>query len=143
MSTTPTFDPRLIGQTEKTLNVLLARELAGTGVTEPQWIALTLTASAGGGIARDPLAAHIADALHIEQADAQGLLNALAAHGLLEVGNAVDLTDTGRELHTRMKHATAEITNRLWGDLPREDMEAAGRVLTTVLERANSELAGP
>jgi hypothetical protein len=29
----------------------------------------------------------------------------------------------------------------MWGDLPDQDLAAAGRVLTTVLERANAELA--
>ena len=36
MSTTPAFGTQLIGQTEKTLNAILDRQLAGTGVTEPQ-----------------------------------------------------------------------------------------------------------
>jgi hypothetical protein len=35
-----------------------------------------------------------------------------------------------------------EITQRLWGDLPAEDLAIAGRVLGTVLVRANAELAG-
>lgn len=36
------FGPQLIGRTEKALNALLDRELSGTGLTEPQWVALTL-----------------------------------------------------------------------------------------------------
>ena len=36
------FGPRLIGETEKTLNALLCRLLAGTGLTEPQWVTLRL-----------------------------------------------------------------------------------------------------
>jgi hypothetical protein len=30
----------------------------------------------------------------------------------------------------------------MWGDLPPEDLATAGRVLSTVLARANKELAG-
>ena len=36
MSTTPTFGPPLIGQTENALNAILDRQLAGTAMTEPQ-----------------------------------------------------------------------------------------------------------
>ncbi len=51
------------------------------------------------------------------------------------------VTDAGRELQGRIRSTVAEITERMWGDLPAEDLEAAGRVLTTVLKRANDELA--
>jgi hypothetical protein len=30
----------------------------------------------------------------------------------------------------------------MWGDLPEEDLATTGRVLSTILERANAELAG-
>ncbi len=42
MSTTPAFSTQLIGQTEKTLNAILGRLLAPTGLTEPQWVTLTV-----------------------------------------------------------------------------------------------------
>jgi hypothetical protein len=34
-----------------------------------------------------------------------------------------------------------EITGRLWGDLPAEELDVAARVLSTVLKRATAELA--
>ena len=36
------FGPVLVGQTEKTLRALLRRTLAGTGLSEPQWVTLRL-----------------------------------------------------------------------------------------------------
>ena len=45
MSSHPPFSTQVIGQAEKTLNAILQRQLAGTGLTEPQWITLTLTAA--------------------------------------------------------------------------------------------------
>jgi hypothetical protein len=33
-----------------------------------------------------------------------------------------------------------EVTARLWGDLPEADLATAGRVLGTVLDRANAAL---
>jgi hypothetical protein len=37
--------------------------------------------------------------------------------------------------------AVAEITQRLWGDLSPDELAIAGRVLSTVLARANKELS--
>src|SRR4051794_11995002 len=36
------FGPILVGQTEKTLQWLLRHTLAGTGLSEPEWVALRL-----------------------------------------------------------------------------------------------------
>ena len=38
MSTYPVLSARVIGQAEKTMNAILDRLLAGTGLTEPQWV---------------------------------------------------------------------------------------------------------
>jgi hypothetical protein len=51
-------------------------------------------------------------------------------------------TDAGQQLHRQIRTAVSQITQRLWGDLPAEDLATAGRVLSTVLARANAELAG-
>ena len=64
-----------------------------------------------------------------------------AACGADVAGSAVCVTDAGSELHERIRSAVVEITHRMWGDLPADDLAATGRVLTTVLERANAELA--
>jgi hypothetical protein len=53
----------------------------------------------------------------------------------------VTLTDRGQQVHAELRAATTAITQRLWGDLPAEDLATAGRVLDTVLARANVELA--
>ena len=145
MSTTPTFSTQLIGRTEKTLNAILARLLAGTGLTEPQWVTLTLAVRSGGTIDLPVLVSHVADALKISDAEARARMEELAAAQLLVVpdvaGSAVRVTDAGSELHQRIRSAVVEITHRMWGDLAADDLAAAGRVLTTVLERATAELA--
>ena len=46
-----------------------------------------------------------------------------------------------QQLHSRIRTAITEITQRLWGDLPAEDLATAGRVLAIITERANAELA--
>ncbi|HET6870806.1 MAG TPA: hypothetical protein VFH80_33150 [Solirubrobacteraceae bacterium] len=141
MSTTPTFSTQLIGQTEKTLNAILDRLLAGTGLTEPQWVTLTVAVMSGGSIDREAFVSRIASSLRISDRDARARIDELAAAQLFESDDStVAVTDAGKELHARIRGAVVEITDRMWGDLPPEDLAAAGRVLTTVLERANAEL---
>jgi DNA-binding MarR family transcriptional regulator len=135
------FSPQLLGQTEKALNAFLLRELAGTGVTEPQWIALTLTAMTGGTLARGELGQRVANGLQLEEETADAHLQALVAAGLVADQEQPVLTEVGQELWSRVRAFTVAITVRLWGDLPPEDLEAAARVLTTVLDRANALLA--
>jgi DNA-binding MarR family transcriptional regulator len=145
MPTTPTFSARALGETEKALNGILRRELAGTGLTEPQWVILTLTVFSGGTVERDELAGRVAGVFKISQAEAQARIAELATTGLFEApgdeGSPVKVTDAGQQLHARIRSATTQITERLWGDLPAEDLATAGRVLSTVLARADAELA--
>ena len=146
MSTpTPTFGTQIIGQTEKALNAILDRQLAGTELTEPQWVALTIAVMSGGTDDRDSFSSRVAGALKISDAEAQALLAELSTRKLLELpdtdGAPVGPTDAGRQVHGRIRTAIVGITDRLWGDLAPEDLTVAGRVLGTVLERANAELA--
>jgi DNA-binding MarR family transcriptional regulator len=53
----------------------------------------------------------------------------------------ITLTEHGQRLHGQIRAAATQVTDRLWGGLPVEDLATAGRVLDTVLARANAELA--
>jgi hypothetical protein len=143
-TTTPAFGAQILGQTEKALNAILDRQLAGTGLTEPDWITLTLTAASGGTLGRDQLESRVAGALKVSPAMARARIAGLAAGQLLETGGGdepqVTLTDAGRRLHGQIRGAVTEITERMWGDLPAGDLVTAGRVLSVVLARANAEL---
>ena len=146
MTTAPSFSAPLLGQTEKTLNAILDRHLAGTGLTEPQWVTLTLTVASGGAVEHRQLVSRVADALKVSEVEAQARLTELAAAQLLEVrgdeGSLVTVTDAGQRLHAQIRTVVTDITQRLWGDLPSEELATAGRVLSTILARANEELAG-
>jgi hypothetical protein len=146
MTAPPTFSAPIIGQTEKALNAILDRQLAGTGLTEPQWVTLTLTVASGGTVDRGQLIRRVAGALRTSEAEAQARVTELAAAQLLHApdgdGSPVKPTEAGQQLHGRIRTAVTQITQRLWGDLPAEDLATAGRVLSTVLERADAELAG-
>jgi hypothetical protein len=75
MSTAHAFGTPVIGQTEKALNAILARQLAGTGLTEPQWVTLTLTVVSGGTLGRHELAGRVAGVLKVSEAEAHASPN--------------------------------------------------------------------
>ncbi|GAA1848097.1 MarR family winged helix-turn-helix transcriptional regulator [Asanoa iriomotensis] len=133
------FSAQLLGRTEKALNAILDRLLADIGVTEPQWVALTLTITAGDA----PVVAQIAHALKVDEAAARRRLDELADAGLVRVesGGGAVATEEGVARWQRVRAATGPITQQLWGDLPEADLAAAGRVLTTVLARADAVFA--
>jgi hypothetical protein len=139
----PAFGTQTLGETEKALGGILRQQLSGTGLTEPLWVTLTiaLAGTAGGPVDRDELAGRVAGVFKVADAEAQDHLAELAAAGLLADGAEVTVTDAGRRLHARIRAEVAPITERLWGDLPAEDLATAARVLSTILERANAELA--
>ena len=85
MSATPSLSPQVIGQTEKALNAILERLLAGTGLTEPQWVALTLTVMSGGAVDHDQLIGRVAGVLKVSEAQAQARIAELAGAQLVQV----------------------------------------------------------
>lgn len=144
-TTTSTFGPALIGQTEKALNAILDRQLAGTGITEPQWVTLTLTVVSGGDIDRAELIRRVGDATQFSPASVAERITELTAAGFLRDGGdgRLRVTDEGQTRWTQVRTAIGPITQRLWGDLPAEDLAVAGRVLGIVLDRAKAALLGP
>ena len=144
MSSVSTFGTQLIGQTEKALNAILDEQLAGTGLTEPQWVTLTIAVMSRGTIDRAAFVGRVADALKLSPTEAQARVEELTTAQLLERPRGdhsqITVTDAGSQLHTRIRTNVTEITQRLWGDLPAEDLTTAGRVLAAVLDRANAEL---
>jgi len=136
------FSAQLLGRTEKALNAILDQQLAGIGITEPQWVALTLTVT-GGGTATTDVLAKISEALKVDTAEARARVGELADLGLVRVGGdgAGVATDEGTARWQRVREALGPITEQMWGDLPEADLAAAGRVLTVVLARANARLA--
>jgi DNA-binding MarR family transcriptional regulator len=145
MSTAPTFSTQLLGQTEKAANAILGRLLAEPGLTEPQWVTLVITAMSSDALDHGRLADRVANALQVSRPEAEARVAELATAHLLSTPDddhaTVRLTDSGKQLYAETRAATIQVTQRLWGDLPAQDLATAGRVLSTVLARANTELA--
>ncbi|BCJ38402.1 hypothetical protein Athai_59050 [Actinocatenispora thailandica] len=143
MTTTDrTFGTALIGQTEKALNAILDRQLAGTGITEPQWVTLTLAVVGGGDIDRAELVRRVGGATQYRPAAVAERIAELTAAGFLRDGGdgRIQVTDEGQARWATVRAAIGPITQELWGDLPAGDLTAAARVLGTVLDRAKAVL---
>jgi hypothetical protein len=137
------FGTALVGRTEKAFNAILQRQIEGTGLTEPLWVALTLAAASGGVLETAALAARLAAAQQTDTATAHGRLAGLAVLGFVRTTrqDTVELTPHGEAVWGGIRAAIGRITDGLWGDVPAPDLAAAARVLNTVLGRANGVLA--
>ncbi len=133
---TTTFGPRLIGETEKTLNAVLRQILEGTGLTEPLWVTLRLADLLDGSVDRSGLVAQVRDRAHF--GDAAELVDQLSGIGLLDRGR---LTPAGRDQVAQVSASIAARTSSIWTDLPADDVAAATRVLNEVVDRARAVLA--
>jgi DNA-binding MarR family transcriptional regulator len=146
MATTPTLNPQVIGQTERALGALMNHVLAATDGTFHQWVALNLATAAGGTIDRDQLLSRMTSALKIDHATALAAIAELTAAQLLadrpSEAARVGLTEAGQARYRQLRTAIDQLTARLYGDLPAEDLATAGRVLGVITARANTELAG-
>jgi hypothetical protein len=124
------FGPQLIGQTEKTLQALLRRALAGTGIDERLWVALRLADQPD----RTPLRDRVADRAQFDDADE--LVTTLQRRQLV----ASDApTAAGQALLEHVLAKSAALSGPIWDDI--DDADAAARALTQVLARARAALS--
>ncbi|QQM39276.1 MarR family winged helix-turn-helix transcriptional regulator [Streptomyces liliifuscus] len=144
-STNPTTNGRVIALAHYAGRAVLERVLARTGNTFNQSVTLRVVAVADTPIKRDKVTADVIGSLKIEESAVQTTIDELVAAKLIEEvpseGSGLRLTPVGRELFERVTAETAEISARIYADIPAEDLATAGRVLTLVTERANAELA--
>ncbi|MFE2415801.1 MarR family winged helix-turn-helix transcriptional regulator [Streptomyces hokutonensis] len=141
-TTTPPANARMLGLAHYAARAVLESVLTRHGLGFQQQIVLRPLALAAGPVDRGQLAADTVASLKVGEDSVQGTIDELIAAGLVETdASDVRITDAGRELFERITKETSAASARIWGDLPEEDLLAAGRVLTLVAERANAELA--
>jgi hypothetical protein len=145
VTATPTLTPQIVGQAENAHLPVLTRILVRACTTKNQWVALTLTAAAGGAVDRDQLAAQITGGLKIDHSLAVAAITELTAAQLLAElpGEAprVGLTDAGQARYREIRSAVDEVIARVYRNIPVDDLATAGRVLTLITARLNAETA--
>jgi DNA-binding MarR family transcriptional regulator len=139
----PVLSTQVIGQAESALGAILSPLLARAGTTFDQWLVLTVTAASGSAVDRDQLIARIATARKIDARQVETALAELAGAGLVLDQPRIILTEAGQARYDGIRAALDDVTARLFGDFPPEDLATAGRVLSIITARANAELAGP
>jgi DNA-binding MarR family transcriptional regulator len=121
---------------------LLDSLLAETETTFHQWVILNFAGSGGGSVARDAVVARMQSALKVDVATASAAVDEVVALGLaMTEEDRLILTPDGAERYEQIRAGSAAIVERLYAGLPIEDLFTTRRILTTVTERANGELA--
>jgi len=143
MSGYPVLSTQVIGRAESALGAILDPLLARTGTTFNQWLVLTVTAASGSAIDRDQLIARITDARKTDVRQVETAISELAAAGLVRDETSVGLSEAGQARYHEIRADLEDVTARLFGDFPPEDLATAGRVLAIVTARANAELGAP
>lgn len=141
-TTAPTVDGRVIGLAHYAGRAVLESVLAHYGMTFQQLVTLRLVGIADAPVERDALVAQVVDALKVEATDVHGVVEELTARRLVATeGPKVLITDAGRGVYAEASTETGKISARIYAGIPAEDLATAGRVLTLVTGRANTELA--
>ncbi|MEV4428969.1 MarR family transcriptional regulator [Streptomyces sp. NPDC049602] len=145
-TTAPTTNGRVIALAHYAARALLEGVLTRHGATFEQSVTLRAVVSAGDSVERDALVTDVIGSLKTGESTVLGVIDGLTAAKLLEQDPAqasrLRLTPAGRELYESTAAETAEISARLYADIPAEDLAVAGRVLTLITQRANTELSG-
>jgi DNA-binding MarR family transcriptional regulator len=145
--TGPTLTGQDIGQAEHATRAVLDRLLARTGTQFHGWVIINLLAGGGGALGEDELTGRITHGLKIGEDSVHAAAAELAWQGLIRREPAagretrVALTPAGTARFEQIQGGIGQVTQRLYGGLPESDLAIAHRVLTTVTERANAELA--
>ena len=144
----PALNGQDIGQAEHATRAVLDRLLARTGTQFHGWVIVNLLATGGGAMDEEELTGRITHGLKIGEDAAHAAAAELAWPGLISRGPAagggtqVALTPAGTARFEQIQGGIGQVAQRLYGGLPQSDLAIAHRVLATVTERANAELAG-
>jgi hypothetical protein len=143
----PPLNGQDIGQAEHATRAVLDRLLAQTGTQFHGWVIINLLAAGGGALGEADLTGRITHGLKIGKEAAHAAAAELAWQGLISRepaaggGAQVALTPAGTARFEQIKGSIGQVTQRLYGGLLESDLAIAHRVLATVTERANAQLA--
>ncbi|HEX4213622.1 MAG TPA: hypothetical protein VIA06_09905 [Candidatus Dormibacteraeota bacterium] len=134
------FDLNLAARaTRSALDRVLERE----GLTFPTWGVMNQIGSKGGRIPAEELTAALRAGLGMGPEALSGLLRAVAAEGLITVGEgSAELTAAGAERFRRLQALVADLAGELWAGFDPEELAVTRRVLVEVAERARAAATG-
>jgi hypothetical protein len=144
MSDTPTLTGQDIGQTERAIRAVFDRFLAETRTTFDQWLTLNVLAAAESPVERDTVLRQLTAGFRIPETTARSSIDEVTSADLVAAtGDPVhlELLPEGTARAQAIRHGIAQIAARLYGDLPAQDLATTHRVLATIAERANAEMA--
>ena len=147
VTTAPALTGQDIGQAANATRAVLNRLLAATGTPFHGWVILNVLGTNGSSLDRDDLIGRVVSGLKIDESAVVTALSDLADQGLVSRSPSttddprITLTPAGDVRFHQVLDGIAQITLRLYGGLPAEDLIVAHRVLATVTARANAELA--
>ena len=145
MTDPPAVTGQAIGEAAKATNAVLETLLAEVRTSFLSWVALNVLTSAGAVMPQDALVQRMTGGLKVDAEPVLATLDELEVARLVtrsdDADAAVELTADGLALHRRIRTGIDQITERLYGDLPRDDLASTGRILATVTQRANAVLA--
>ena len=137
----PTFG-RDIGVTYFATSALREMLLAKVGLTFEDSLLLTALAGSGRSAARDELIGVLVGGIKITTDAATTAVDLLLDRALAtEHDGVVAATQDGTDALDRFNAGVVQSAPKLYGDIPEEDLAVARRVLETVTQRANRELA--
>ena len=140
MTHAPVLNGQVIGQAERATRAVLEVLLAESGAPFVSWVSLNLVGTQGETTA-DSLVDQLVAGLRITDSEARASIDDLVRTALMTSSDMVRLTAEGMARYQRISDGIAEITRRLYRDLPHDDLVVARRVLETITERARAELA--
>ncbi len=145
MTNPPALTGQAIGEAAKATNAVLETLLAEVRTSFLSWVALNVLTTAGPVMPQDALVQRMSGGLNVGAEPVLTTLDELEVARLVtrsdDADAAVELTADGLALHRRIRAGIDQITERLYGDLPRDDLATTGRILATVTQRANAVLA--
>lgn len=140
MTQPATLNGQVIGQAERATRAVLEVLLAETDTTFTNWVALNLVATHG-DMTVESLFEQLVTGLRIADSEVRTSINDLVRTELMTASDVARLTADGMARYRHITDGIADITRRLYHDLPHDDLVVARRVLETLTERARAELA--
>jgi hypothetical protein len=146
MTNPPAVTGQAIGEAAKATNAVLETLLAEVRTSFLSWVALNVLTTAGAVMPQDALVQRMTGGLKVGEEPVLATLDELEVARLVtradDADAAVEITADGIALHRRIRAGLDQITERLYGDLPPDDLATTGRTLATATQRANAVLAG-